>query len=258
MSRLAALGDSANQCLPRHVAIIMDGNGRWAENRGKMRVYGHKAGVKAVRETVTFAARAKMDALTLFAFSSENWRRPEGEVSALMELFLTVLGSEVKKLHSNGIRLRVIGDTSRFSARLRAKIAKAEALTEDNQGLTLNIAANYGGQWDITQAARKLAAAVAAGELQAEEITEARLGQAICMADLPPVDLLIRTGGDHRISNFLLWQLAYAELHFTPVLWPDFNEAEFSEAVASFVARERRFGCTGEQIRELIAAQQTG
>ncbi|MFM5252779.1 polyprenyl diphosphate synthase [Aeromonas hydrophila] len=258
MSLLAAVGDCANSSLPRHVAIIMDGNGRWAQNRGKMRVYGHKAGVKSVREAVTFAARAKIDALTLFAFSSENWRRPEGEVSALMELFMTVLGREVQKLHSNGIRLKVIGDTARFSERLQAKIAKAEALTANNQGLTLNIAANYGGQWDIAQAARKLARAVANGELAADQIDEAILGREVCMADLPPVDLLIRTGGDHRISNFVLWQLAYAELYFTPVLWPDFNEAEFSEAVASFVARERRFGCTGEQIRELIAEQQTG
>lgn len=258
MSLLAALGDNASSSLPRHVAIIMDGNGRWAQNRGKMRVFGHKAGVKSVREAVTFAARARMEALTLFAFSSENWRRPEGEVNALMELFLTVLGREVKKLHSNGIRLKVIGDTARFSERLQAKIAKAEALTAGNQGLTLNIAANYGGQWDIAQAARKLARAVAAGELDAESIDEAALTQQVCMADLPPVDLLIRTGGDHRISNFVLWQLAYAELYFTPVLWPDFDEAEFSGAVASFVARERRFGCTGEQIRELIAAQQTG
>jgi undecaprenyl diphosphate synthase len=154
MSLLAALGDSASSSLPRHVAIIMDGNGRWAQNRGKMRVSGHKAGVKSVREAVAFAARAKMEALTLFAFSSENWRRPEGEVNALMELFMTVLGREVSKLHSNGIRLRVIGDTARFSERLQAKIAKAEALTANNQGLTLNIAANYGGQWDIAQAAR--------------------------------------------------------------------------------------------------------
>ena len=194
MSLLAAVGDCANSSLPRHVAIIMDGNGRWAQNRGKMRVYGHKAGVKSVREAVTFAARAKIEALTLFAFSSENWRRPEGEVSALMELFMTVLGREVKKLHSNGIRLKVIGDTARFSERLQAKIAKAEALTANNQGLTLNIAANYGGQWDIAQAARKLARAVASGELAADQIDEAMLGREVCMADLPPVDLLIRTG----------------------------------------------------------------
>lgn len=252
MSLLAKLDDRAGFALPRHVAIIMDGNGRWAQNRGKLRVYGHRAGVKAVREAVTFAARAKLDALTLFAFSSENWRRPEGEVSALMELFFSVLGREVNKLHANGIRLRVIGDTTRFSERLQAKIAKAEMMTVNNKGLTLNIAANYGGQWDITQAARKLAQAACAGELRIDDIDEQQLNSQLCMADLPAVDLLIRTGGDHRISNFMLWQLAYAELYFTPVLWPDFNEAEFSEAVATFITRERRFGCTGEQIRELL------
>lgn len=248
----------ASALVPRHVAIIMDGNNRWAKKRLLPGVAGHKAGVDAVRAVIEVCAEAGVEVLTLFAFSSENWRRPEGEVSALMELFITVLGREVSKLHSNGIRLKVIGDTARFSERLQAKIAKAEALTANNKGLTLNIAANYGGQWDIAQAARKLATAVAAGELSADQIDESMLGREVCMADLPPVDLLIRTGGDHRISNFVLWQLAYAELYFTPVLWPDFNEAEFSEAVASFVARERRFGCTGEQIRELIAEQQTG
>lgn len=244
--------------VPRHVAIIMDGNNRWAKKRLMPGVAGHKAGVDAVRAVIKTCAEAGVEVLTLFAFSSENWRRPEGEVTALMELFMTVLGREVSKLHSNGIRLKVIGDTARFSERLQAKIAKAEALTANNRGMTLNIAANYGGQWDIAQAARKLARAVAAGELDAEAVDEAALAREVCMADLPPVDLLIRTGGDHRISNFVLWQLAYAELYFTPVLWPDFDEAEFSGAVASFVARERRFGCTGEQIRALIAAHQTG
>lgn len=257
MSLSAVVGETANQSLPRHVAIIMDGNGRWAQQRGKIRVQGHKAGVRSVREAVSFSARAGMEALTLFAFSSENWRRPEGEVSALMELFMMVLGREVDKLHQNGIRLRVIGDISRFSERLQEKIAKAEALTANNAGMTLNIAANYGGQWDIVQAARRLADEVAAGHLRSEQITESTFSDYVCMADLPPVDLLIRTGGDHRISNFLLWQMAYAELYFTPVLWPDFDEQHFSEAIASFVSRERRFGCTGEQIRTLIAERQT-
>ncbi|ALP40647.1 polyprenyl diphosphate synthase [Aeromonas schubertii] len=258
MSLSAAVGETANQSLPRHVAIIMDGNGRWAQSRGKIRVHGHKAGVKSVRDAVSFAARAGMQALTLFAFSSENWRRPEGEVNALMELFMLVLGREVETLHQNGIRLRVIGDTRRFSDRLRDKIARAEALTANNRGLTLNIAANYGGQWDIVQAARRMAEEVAAGHLACDQITEATFADFVCMADLPPVDLLIRTGGDHRISNFVLWQMAYAELYFTPVLWPDFDEQQFSEAIASFVSRERRFGCTGEQIRALIADRQTG
>lgn len=239
--------------LPRHVAIIMDGNGRWAEQRGKFRVFGHKAGVKSVREAVTFAYKLKLDALTLFAFSSENWRRPEDEVSALMSLFIAVLGSEVRKLHRNNIRLRIIGERGAFSEHLQRKIDDAERLTAGNTGLTLNIAANYGGRWDITQAARALAEAVAAGRLVPGDITEPLLDAQLQLADLAPVDLLIRTGGEQRISNFLLWQLAYAELYFTPVLWPDFGEESFSEAVAAFVGRERRFGCTGAQIRALVA-----
>ena len=239
--------------LPRHVAIIMDGNGRWAEQRCKFRVSGHKAGVKSVRAAVTFGYKLGLDALTLFAFSSENWRRPEEEVSALMSLFIAVLGSEVRKLHHNNIRLRIIGDRSAFAPHLQRKINDAERLTANNTGLTLNIAANYGGRWDITQAARLLAEQVAGGELKAEDITEEQLDKHIQMAELAPVDLLIRTGGEQRISNFLLWQLAYAEFYFTPVLWPDFGEDAFSEAIAAFVSRERRFGCTGAQIRELLA-----
>lgn len=202
--------------LPRHVAIIMDGNGRWAEQRGKFRVSGHKAGVKSVRAVVTFGYKLGLDALTLFAFSSENWRRPEEEVSALMSLFIAVLGSEVRKLHHNNIRLRIIGDRSAFAPHLQRKIDDAERLTANNTGLTLNIAANYGGRWDITQAARLLAEQVAGGELKAEDITEEQLDKHIQMAELAPVDLLIRTGGEQRISNFLLWQLAYAEFYFTP------------------------------------------
>lgn len=253
MSLPASLGEMANQGLPRHVAIIMDGNGRWAQQRGKMRVFGHRAGVKAVRSSVSLASRLGLKALTLFAFSSENWRRPEAEVSALMELFIHVLGAEVKKLHENNIRLKVIGERSRFSERLQEKIIKAEELTAGNSGLVLNIAANYGGRWDIVQAARALACRVQAGELKPDEITEEGITTLVSTADLPDVDLLIRTGGDHRISNFLLWQLAYAELFFTPVLWPDFDEQVFSDAIASFASRERRFGCTGEQIRAMLA-----
>ncbi|WP_116472480.1 polyprenyl diphosphate synthase [Zobellella maritima] len=253
MSTTAAF-DGQSQ-LPRHVAIIMDGNGRWAEQRGKFRVSGHKAGVKAVREAVTFAYKLKLDALTLFAFSSENWRRPQDEVSALMGLFVAVLGSEVRKLHRNNIRLRIIGDRSAFSSSLQGKIADAEQLTANNSGLTLNIAANYGGRWDISQACRQLAVQVAEGGLQPEQIDERLLGEHLTLAEQAPVDLLIRTGGEQRISNFLLWQLAYAEFYFTPVLWPDFGEESFSEAIASFVGRERRFGCTGAQIRALVAKQ---
>ncbi|GAA3535224.1 polyprenyl diphosphate synthase [Zobellella aerophila] len=253
MSTTAAF-DGQSQ-LPRHVAIIMDGNGRWAEQRGKLRVSGHKAGVKAVRDAVTFAYKLKLDALTLFAFSSENWRRPQDEVSALMGLFVAVLGSEVRKLHRNNIRLRIIGDRSAFSASLQGKIADAEQLTANNSGLTLNIAANYGGRWDITQACRQLAEQVAGGDLLPEQIDERLLGAHLTLAEQAPVDLLIRTGGEQRISNFLLWQLAYAELYFTPVLWPDFGEESFSEAIAAFVGRERRFGCTGAQIRALVTKQ---
>ncbi len=252
MSLPASLGEMAKQGLPRHVAIIMDGNGRWAQQRGKMRVFGHKAGVNAVRDAVSVASRLGLSALTLFAFSSENWRRPESEVSALMELFIHVLGGEVKKLHKSNIRLRITGERSRFSSRLQDKVAAAEALTANNTGLILNVAANYGGRWDITQAAAALAVEVQAGHLAPEQIDEDVLARHLSTHGLPDVDLLIRTGGDHRISNFVLWQAAYAELYFTPVLWPDFDAVVFSEAIASFASRERRFGCTGEQIRALL------
>ena len=257
MSLPTSLHELAQACFPKHVAIIMDGNGRWAQQRGKLRVAGHKAGVLAVRQSVSIANRLGLESLTLFAFSSENWRRPADEVSALMALFIHVLGREVRKLHNNNIRLKVIGDRSRFNAGLQKKIAEAEALTADNTGLILNVAANYGGRWDIAQAAQHLARQVAEGQLTVTEVDEAHLGQALCLADQSPVDLLIRTGGDHRISNFLLWQCAYAELYFTPTLWPDFDEAAFTEAVASFAGRERRFGCTGEQIRTLLAESAT-
>ena len=252
MSLPASLGEMAKQGLPGHVAIIMDGNGRWAQQRGKMRVFGHKAGVNAVRDAVSVASRLGLSALTLFAFSSENWRRPESEVSALMELFIHVLGGEVKKLHKSNIRLRITGERSRFSSRLQDKVAAAEALTGNNTGLILNVAANYGGRWDITQAAAALAVEVQAGHLAPEQIDEDALARHLSTHGLPDVDLLIRTGGDHRISNFVLWQAAYAELYFTPVLWPDFDAVVFSEAIASFASRERRFGCTGEQIRALL------
>lgn len=235
--------------LPRHVAMIMDGNGRWAQQQGKLRVFGHQAGVSTVREVVRLSRAWGIEALTLYAFSSENWRRPAAEVGVLMELFMKVLKREVKRLNSNGVRLRIIGDISRFSPKLQQQIAEAEQLTAHNQQLTLNIAANYGGRWEITQAARQLAAQVAAGELTLEQIDEQRLDEAMSTACQPELDLLIRTGGDYRVSNFLLWQLAYSELYFTPVLWPDFNEAAYASAIDAFVHRERRFGQTGEQVR---------
>ncbi|WP_406666644.1 isoprenyl transferase [Gallaecimonas sp. GXIMD1310] len=245
-----------SQSRPRHIAIIMDGNGRWAEQRGKARIMGHKQGVEAVRETVRCASQLGVEALTLFAFSSENWRRPEEEVKFLMELFFLVLGREVRKLHKNNIKLNIIGDCSAFSERLKKKIDEAQALTANNTGLVLNVAANYGGRWDLTEAARRLAERVAAGTLQAEAITEQTLADELCLATQAPVDLMIRTGGDHRISNFLLWQLAYAELVFTDTLWPDFDEQALTDAVAAFVCRERRFGCTGAQVRAWLQQQQ--
>ncbi|MBY6063223.1 di-trans,poly-cis-decaprenylcistransferase [Pseudidiomarina sediminum] len=238
--------------LPQHVAIIMDGNGRWAQLRGKHRTFGHKAGAQAVREAVTFARKKGIQSLTLFAFSSENWKRPEQEVSVLMELFFTVLKREVKKLHKHNVRLRIIGDTSGFSEKLQQRIHEAEAMTADNTALTLNIAANYGGRWDITQAAKQLAQAVEEGKLKADDITESMLAEQLTLTDQPVPDLLIRTGGEHRISNFLLWQLAYAEYYFTDVLWPDFDAAAFAQAIADFSCRERRFGLTSAQVQQAI------
>ncbi|WNO62005.1 polyprenyl diphosphate synthase [Rheinheimera sp. MMS21-TC3] len=237
--------------LPQHVAIIMDGNGRWAQQQGKPRVWGHKKGVESVRRSVSFCRELGIKSLTLFAFSSENWRRPEDEVSSLMQLFLMVLQSEVKTLHKHNVRLKIVGDLSAFSDKLRANIAKAEQLTANNTAMTLNIAANYGGRWDIVNAAKSLAQQVEQGSLASDDITEALFAKQIQMYDQPELDLLIRTGGDVRISNFLLWQAAYAELWFTDTLWPDFNQQVFSDAIASFVNRERRFGCTGEQVRQL-------
>lgn len=243
----------SQQCLPKHVAIIMDGNGRWAQARKRPRVFGHKKGVDAVRQSVQFCTKLGIESLTLFAFSSENWRRPEDEVNTLMELFLFVLSKEVKKLHKNNVKLKIIGDLSRFSDGLQEKVHSAQQLTENNTGLCLNVAANYGGRWDMANAAKQLALEVARGELDAQDIDEERIAKHISMAEQPEPDLLIRTGGDVRISNFLLWQAAYAELYFTDTLWPDFDEAAFAEAIACYVARERRFGCTGEQIKQLLA-----
>ena len=234
--------------IPQHIAIIMDGNGRWAQAQGKGRVAGHKAGVDSVRAVVRSARETGVKALTLFAFSSENWQRPEKEVSMLMDLFMFVLTKEVKRLHKNNIRFQVIGDLSRFSDKLQKSIIKSEQLTINNTGLILSIAANYGGRWDITNAAKKIASQVQNNEITLDDINENLLHEHTCLAQLPSLDLLIRTGGDYRISNFLLWQAAYAEFYFTDVLWPDFNENEFVQAVNVFDQRERRFGKTGEQV----------
>lgn len=228
--------------MPQHVAIIMDGNGRWAKQQGKLRIFGHQNGVQAVRKAVNFAAQNGIKVLTLYAFSCENWRRPEEEVSALMTLFMKALRYEVRKLNKHNIRLKIIGDTARFNEKLRQEIQQAESLTSNNTGLTLNIAANYGGQWDIVQATQKLVEQVQQGQLSASEITPEHFQTMLATENQPQVDLLIRTSGEQRISNFLLWQIAYAELFFSPVLWPDFDEHTFAEAIIAYQQRERRFG----------------
>jgi len=242
--------NSPLQKVPRHVAIIMDGNGRWARRRHLPRVAGHRVGLEAVRKTIKGCIASGVEALTLFAFSSENWRRPKDEVGVLMNLFLTALESEVKKLHKNGVRLRIIGDISAFSPELQQRIAQAEELTRGNERLSLNIAANYGGRWDITRACRVLAEEVAAGRLQSEAITPELIQQQLSLNDLPEPDLFIRTGGEQRVSNFLLWQLAYTELYFTDKLWPEFDEQALEEAMRSYGGRQRRFGRTGEQVEQ--------
>jgi undecaprenyl diphosphate synthase len=234
--------------VPRHIAMIMDGNGRWATCRYLPRVAGHVKGVDAVRTMVEACAKRGVEYLTLFAFSSENWRRPPDEVSLLMRLFLSVLEREVAKMHVNEIRLKVVGDLSRFDDKLRAMIADAERRTANNERLTLTICANYGGRWDITQAVNKMIATGSQVKAVDTDFKEADLTAHLAMAYAPEPDLFIRTGGEQRISNFLLWQLAYTELYFTPTYWPDFNEAALDQAITSFQQRERRFGRTSEQL----------
>ena len=233
---------------PRHVAVIMDGNGRWARRRALPRHLGHRAGVKAVRAAVEGCARRGVEALTLFAFSSENWARPAEEVTRLMELFVESIEREVDELHGNGIRLRFIGDLGVLKSHLRDGIAAAEDRTASNSRMTLYIAISYGGRWDILQAVRRLAARVAAGEISPEAIDEQALSRELMLGDAPDPDLFIRTGGEHRISNFLLWNLAYTELYFCDCLWPDFDDAEIERAFRHFAARQRRFGLTGDQV----------
>jgi undecaprenyl diphosphate synthase len=234
--------------VPRHIAIIMDGNNRWAKARRLPGLAGHKAGVDCVRSVIQGCIEQGVEALTLFAFSSENWKRPPLEVKGLMELFKLALDRESKKLLKNNIRLRVIGDKTAFSDSLRGKIARAEEMTAECDGLQLNIAANYGGRWDITNAAKQLAERCIAGELDLETISEDTLGEFISMSELPAPDLCIRTGGEQRISNFLIWQFAYTELYFSELFWPDFDKDALSEAIDSYCGRERRFGKTSEQI----------
>ncbi|MBB1519986.1 polyprenyl diphosphate synthase [Aquipseudomonas guryensis] len=238
----------AQAIVPRHVAIIMDGNNRWAKKRLLPGVAGHKAGVDAVRAVIEVCAEAGVEVLTLFAFSSENWQRPADEVGALMELFLSALRREAKKLKDNAISLRIIGDRSRFHPELQAAMREAEQATAGENRFVLQVAANYGGQWDIAQAAQRLARDVQAGHLQPEDLTPELLQSCLTTGDLPLPDLCIRTGGEHRISNFLLWQLAYSELYFSDLFWPDFKHEAMRKALADFSTRQRRFGKTSEQV----------
>ena len=234
--------------LPRHIAIVMDGNGRWAQARHRPRAFGHRAGQKAVRAAIEFCLRRGIDALTLFAFSSENWQRPKDEVGALMELFLKALDREVGELHGYGVRIRFIGELSAFAPALRERMLAAMAKTQANTKLALNIAVNYGGRWDIANAAQQAALAAQRGEITLDALDEKSLAPYFCLADLPAVDLFIRTGGEQRISNFLLWQAAYTELYFSDVLWPDFDPACLERALQEFARRERRYGKTGAQV----------
>ncbi|WP_284443386.1 polyprenyl diphosphate synthase [Buchnera aphidicola] len=227
---------------PRHVAIIMDGNGRWANKKGKMRIFGHKEGFKAVKEAIRFSIINDLKILTLYAFSSENWNRPLFEIKSLMELFSYALESEIKNLKKYNIRFKVIGDITYFNKKLQNSIHNVEQMTSNNSGLILNIAANYGGRWDIVQSIKKIIHKVQRGILNVNNIKEKTFSEYLSTSKLLPVDLVIRTGGEKRISNFLLWQIAYSELYFTDVLWPDFNHYVFQQAIDAFISRERRFG----------------
>jgi len=240
--------DDTGARVPVHVAIVMDGNGRWAGQRGLPRTAGHRAGAKSVRLVVEESIRSGVQALTLFAFSSENWRRPPTEVNVLMELFMSTLQAEVKRLVEHEVQLRVIGDLSAFSPRLQEKFLDAQRATRHNRKLILQVAANYGGRWDIASAARSIAADVAAGRLRVDEVDEAAIAARLSFPDVPDPDLFIRTGGEKRISNFLLWQSAYAELYFSDLMWPEFDAAALAAAFSDFARRQRRFGLTGEQV----------
>jgi undecaprenyl diphosphate synthase len=239
---------NAHANLPRHVAIIMDGNGRWARARGKRRHAGHRAGVHSVRAVVEYAGELGIEYLTLFAFSSENWSRPEEEVSNLMSLFVEALRREVDELHRNNVRLRFIGSREHLKSALLKKMAAAEQKTSGNSGLLLNIAVAYGGRWDILNACRKLADKVAAGEMAVKALSEEALSSELQLGGMPDPDLLVRTGGEQRISNFLLWNLAYSELWFTEILWPEFGKQELQQALDAYAQKQRRYGHTAEQV----------
>ncbi len=236
--------------LPRHIAIIMDGNGRWAKKKHIPHVAGHKAGLTVAHQVVEYCVKKNIEVLTLFAFSSENWRRPADQVSYLLQLFTTMLQRDAKKLHEQNVQFRVIGDCSQFDQKLQKQIARAQKLTAKNSGLKLLLAANYGGQWDVTQAFNKIALQLKEGQLTVDKITPEIIQSHLSFADLADPDLFIRTGGEMRISNFILWQLAYTELYFTDVYWPDFNVTELEKALHSYAHRERRFGAISEQLVE--------
>lgn len=241
--------DSHDLNVPKHIAIIMDGNGRWATRRNRPRTFGHKAGVDSLKKTIEGCIKQGVEVLTVFAFSSENWQRPEKEVSMLMKLFFSTLASQAKILSRNNIRLKIIGYREGFSKKLQSKITDIEKLTEGNTGLTLVIAANYGGQWDVIQATKELTKKCLVDDIPIDSIDEQMINQSLSTDGLPDPDLFIRTGGDHRISNFLLWQLAYCELYFTNILWPDFDEEALANAISDYSSRQRRFGRTGEQVQ---------
>ena len=245
---------TAPPAIPGHIAIVMDGNGRWAKKRNRPRSMGHQAGLKAMRATIENCLRRGVKTLTVFAFSSENWHRPAGEISRLMEIFLRALEKEVAELQENGVCLRFIGDKTAFKPAIQTKMSEAETLTKGNTQIIANIAVNYGGRWDITQATRKIARDVAEGRLSPDGINETQFKQFLALANSPDPDLLIRTGGEMRISNFLLWQSAYTELFFTPVLWPDFGGQVLDEAITAYQSRERRFGQTSDQLRNTAGA----
>lgn len=248
----------SEQLRPRHIAVVMDGNGRWATGRMLPRAAGHKAGVNATRAMVENCARHHIEALTIFAFSSENWNRPVKEVNSLMILFVKTLAAEIHKLHKQNVCIQFIGDRTRFDNKLQQGIADAEQLTKNNTGLALNIAVNYGGRWDIVNACQHLIHKVVTGEISADAVDESAFGMELCLANLPPPDLFIRTGGEQRISNFLIWQCAYSELYFCDVLWPDFDETELLKALGWFSTRQRRFGKTSEQIAHAADNKQQG
>jgi len=240
---------TASLSIPGHIAIVMDGNGRWAKKRNRPRNMGHQAGLKALKKVIRQCGTLNVNTLTVFAFSSENWNRPEKEVSRLMEIFLKALDKEVDELHDKGVCLRFIGDLDAFKPAIRTRMAAAQALTANNDRLVVNIAVNYGGRWDITQAAVRMAKAARTEDFSLNEADEPRFASFLALANSPDPDLFIRTGGEMRISNFLLWQSAYAELYFTPVLWPDFDGKCLDDAILAFQSRERRFGKTSEQVK---------